>query len=156
MLARTRSAACDPFPMTGAPMTRTLPRARQLGSQRTDSPREVVNDASSELSRVIEPKPYAVGAAVLCWSAGSRLCNPTASCSTSWQNARSRRHFAEDSRGLLTAIQEPATTHGFSNRAHVESVQIMRRLRALLEELRETVRPEHLAAVEEELRRLDA
>lgn len=27
--------ACDPFPMTGAPMTRTLPRARQLGSQRT-------------------------------------------------------------------------------------------------------------------------
>jgi hypothetical protein len=29
-------------------MTRTLPRARQLGSQRTDSPREVVNDASSE------------------------------------------------------------------------------------------------------------
>jgi len=36
--------------MTGAPMTRTLPRARQLGSQRTDSPREVVNDASSELS----------------------------------------------------------------------------------------------------------
>jgi hypothetical protein len=31
-------------------MTRTLPRARQLGSQRTDSPREVVNDASSELS----------------------------------------------------------------------------------------------------------
>ncbi|HMJ71513.1 MAG TPA: hypothetical protein VK508_21605, partial [Cyclobacteriaceae bacterium] len=28
--------ACDPFPMTGAPMTRTLPRARQLGSQRTE------------------------------------------------------------------------------------------------------------------------
>jgi uncharacterized membrane protein len=36
------------------------------------------------------------------------------------------------------------------------SVQIMRRLRALLEELLETVRPEHRAAVEEELRRLDA
>jgi uncharacterized membrane protein len=36
------------------------------------------------------------------------------------------------------------------------SVQIMRRLRALLEELRETVRPEQRAAVEEELRRLDA
>ena len=36
------------------------------------------------------------------------------------------------------------------------SVQITRRLRALLEELRETVRPEHRAAVEEELRRLDA
>ena len=36
------------------------------------------------------------------------------------------------------------------------SMQIMRRLRALLEELHETVRPEHRAAVEEELRRLDA
>jgi uncharacterized membrane protein len=36
------------------------------------------------------------------------------------------------------------------------SVQIMRRLRALLEELLETVRPEQRAAVEEELRRLDA
>ena len=36
------------------------------------------------------------------------------------------------------------------------SVQIMRRLRALLEELLGTVRPEHRAAVEEELRRLDA
>ena len=36
------------------------------------------------------------------------------------------------------------------------SVQIMRRLRALLEELLDTVRPEHRAAVEEELRRLDA
>ena len=35
-------------------MTRTLPRARQLGSQRTDSPREVVNDASSELSLRVE------------------------------------------------------------------------------------------------------
>lgn len=36
------------------------------------------------------------------------------------------------------------------------SVQIMRRLRALLEELHRTVRPEHRAALEEELRRLDA
>jgi uncharacterized membrane protein len=36
------------------------------------------------------------------------------------------------------------------------SVQIVRRLRALLEELLETVRPEHRAALEEELRRLDA
>ena len=36
-------------------MTRTLPRARQLGSQRTDSPREVVNDASSELSALTQP-----------------------------------------------------------------------------------------------------
>ncbi len=36
------------------------------------------------------------------------------------------------------------------------SVQIMRRLRALLEELLETVRPEHRAALAEELRRLDA
>ena len=36
------------------------------------------------------------------------------------------------------------------------SVQVMRRLRALLEELLATVRPEHRAAVEEELRRLDA
>ncbi len=36
------------------------------------------------------------------------------------------------------------------------SVQIMRRLRALLEDLLETVRPEHRAPVEEELRRLDA
>ena len=36
------------------------------------------------------------------------------------------------------------------------SVQIMRRLRALLEELLETVRLEHRAALQEELRRLDA
>jgi len=36
------------------------------------------------------------------------------------------------------------------------SVQVMRRLRALLEELLETVRPENRAAVEEELRRLKA
>ena len=36
------------------------------------------------------------------------------------------------------------------------SVQIVRRLRALLEELLETVRFEHRAALEEELRRLDA
>jgi uncharacterized membrane protein len=46
----------------------------------------------------------------------------------------------------LTEIREYGAT----------SVQIMRRLRALLEELLETVRPEHRAAVEEELRRLDA
>jgi uncharacterized membrane protein len=38
----------------------------------------------------------------------------------------------------------------------VTSVQIMRRLRALLEDLLQAVRPEHRAAVEEELRRLDA
>jgi len=36
------------------------------------------------------------------------------------------------------------------------SVQVMRRYRALLEELLETVRPEHRAALEDELRRLDA
>jgi len=36
------------------------------------------------------------------------------------------------------------------------SVQVMRRLRALLEELHELVRPENRPAVEEELRRLDA
>jgi uncharacterized membrane protein len=36
------------------------------------------------------------------------------------------------------------------------SVQIMRRLRALLEELLDTARLEHRAAIEEELRRLDA
>ena len=36
------------------------------------------------------------------------------------------------------------------------SVQVMRRLRAVLEELLATVRPEHRAAIEEELRRLDA
>jgi uncharacterized membrane protein len=36
------------------------------------------------------------------------------------------------------------------------SVQVMRRLRALLEELQATVRPEHRAAIDEELRRLDA
>ena len=46
----------------------------------------------------------------------------------------------------LTEIREYGAT----------SVQIMRRLRALIEELRETVRPEHRAALEEELRRLDA
>ena len=46
----------------------------------------------------------------------------------------------------LTEIRESGAT----------SVQIMRRLRALLKELLETVRPEHRAVVEEELRRLDA
>jgi uncharacterized membrane protein len=46
----------------------------------------------------------------------------------------------------LTEIRENGAT----------SVQIMRRLRALLEELLETVRLEHRVAVEEELRRLDA
>ncbi len=46
----------------------------------------------------------------------------------------------------LTEIREYGAT----------SVQVTRRLRALLEELLDTVRPEHRAAVEEELRRLDA
>ena len=46
----------------------------------------------------------------------------------------------------LTEIREYGAT----------SVQVMRRLRALLEELLETVRLEHRAAIEEELRRLDA
>ena len=46
----------------------------------------------------------------------------------------------------LTEIREFGST----------SEQIMRRLRALLEELLETVRLEHRAALEEELRRLDA
>jgi len=46
----------------------------------------------------------------------------------------------------LTEIREYGAT----------SVQITRRLRALLEQLLETVRPEHRAALEEELRRLDA
>jgi uncharacterized membrane protein len=46
----------------------------------------------------------------------------------------------------LTEIREYGAT----------SMQIVRRLRALLEELLETVRPEHRAALEEELRRLDA
>ena len=46
----------------------------------------------------------------------------------------------------LTEIREYGAT----------SVQITRRLRALLEELLKTVRPEHRAAVEEEIRRLDA
>jgi len=36
------------------------------------------------------------------------------------------------------------------------SIQVMRRLRAMLEELRRDVRPEHRSAVEEELARLDA
>ncbi len=36
------------------------------------------------------------------------------------------------------------------------TIQVMRRLRAMLEELREEVRPEHRAAVENELARLDA
>jgi uncharacterized membrane protein len=36
------------------------------------------------------------------------------------------------------------------------SIQVMRRMRAMLEELHATVTPEHRAAVEEELRRLDA
>ena len=36
------------------------------------------------------------------------------------------------------------------------SIQVMRRLRAMLEELHDEVRPEHRAAVEEELTRLQA
>jgi uncharacterized membrane protein len=36
------------------------------------------------------------------------------------------------------------------------SIQVMRRMRAMLEELREDVRPEHRSAVEQELERLDA
>lgn len=36
------------------------------------------------------------------------------------------------------------------------AIQVMRRMRALLEELRDEVRPEHRTAVEEELARLDA
>jgi uncharacterized membrane protein len=36
------------------------------------------------------------------------------------------------------------------------SVQVVRRLRALLEELRERIRPEYRAAIDDELRRLDA
>jgi len=36
------------------------------------------------------------------------------------------------------------------------SIQVMRRLRAMLEELRDEVRPEHRPAVEEELARLQA
>jgi uncharacterized membrane protein len=36
------------------------------------------------------------------------------------------------------------------------SIQVMRRMRAMLEELRRDVRPEHRAAVDEELERLDA
>ena len=36
------------------------------------------------------------------------------------------------------------------------TIQVMRRLRAMLEELRGEVRPEHRAAVEDELARLDA
>ena len=46
----------------------------------------------------------------------------------------------------LTEIREYGAT----------SIQVMRRLRALLEELLETVRPEHRGAVEEELGRLDS
>ena len=46
----------------------------------------------------------------------------------------------------LTEIREFGST----------SVQVMRRLRALLDELLATVRPEHRAALEEEMRRLDA
>ena len=36
------------------------------------------------------------------------------------------------------------------------AIQVMRRMRAMLEELRDEVRPEHRAAVEEELARLEA
>ena len=36
------------------------------------------------------------------------------------------------------------------------AIQVMRRMRAMLEELRDEVRPEHRPAVEEELARLDA
>jgi uncharacterized membrane protein len=36
------------------------------------------------------------------------------------------------------------------------SIQVMRRLRAMLEDLRHVVRPDHVAAIDDELRRLDA
>jgi len=45
----------------------------------------------------------------------------------------------------LTEIREYGST----------SIQVMRRMRAMLEELRDAVRPEHRPAVEEELARLD-
>jgi uncharacterized membrane protein len=45
----------------------------------------------------------------------------------------------------LTEIREYGST----------SIQVMRRMRAMLEELRDEVRPEHRPAVEEELARLD-
>jgi len=45
----------------------------------------------------------------------------------------------------LTEVREYGST----------SIQVMRRMRAMLEELRDAVRPEHRPAVEEELARLD-
>jgi uncharacterized membrane protein len=59
---------------------------------------------------------------------------------------------------MVTRRREEYVTLGFTEIREfgASSVQIMRRLRAQLEDLLETVRPEHRAPVEEELRRLDA
>ena len=73
---------------------------------------------------------------------------------------RTRRASADTPAAVVMAIHrwEDFMTLGLTEIREygATSVQVTRRLRALLEELIETVRPEHRAAVEEELRRLDA
>jgi uncharacterized membrane protein len=73
---------------------------------------------------------------------------------------RTRPHSAETPSAvvMVTHRWEDFVTLGLTEIREfgATSVQVMRRLRALLEELLETVRPEHRAALEEELRRLDA
>jgi uncharacterized membrane protein len=74
--------------------------------------------------------------------------------------ALSGEHDAPRKQGVVIAVRrwEDYLTLALTEiRQYGESsVQVMRRLRALLEELHGAVRPEHVPAVEAELRRLDA
>ncbi len=75
--------------------------------------------------------------------------------------SRSRWHGDSGTRrGLVVPVRrwEDYLTLGVTEIREYGSsaIQVMRRLRAMLEELHEEVRPEHRAAVEEEIARLDA
>ena len=74
------------------------------------------------------------------------------------QRTKPKRADAHPSVVMVTPGWEDFVTLGLTEIREygATSVQITRRLRALLEELLRTVRPEHRPAVEEELRRLDA
>ena len=74
------------------------------------------------------------------------------------QRTRSARPDTPAAVVMVTPSWEDFVTLAFTEIREfgATSVQITRRLRALLEQLLETVRPEHRAAIDEELRRLDA
>jgi uncharacterized membrane protein len=83
-----------------------------------------------------------------------RLIGATELVDTRWQSG------PRPDRGLVIGVRswEDYLTLGVTEIREygASSIQVMRRMRALLEELRDDVRPEHRPAVEEELTRLDA